>query len=225
MSIRVSYWISAFFLVLWVQGCTSGQHITSSDGICLTCVNNPITGKPINYDPSEYPESTVSANRELSSHAAFRQEAVGLVSRGFSSLPQDNLRLRDRTDYVHRDGIVVGEAIWTSSITALKLKQFFGVKSLEEMRAQGMSQEEIRQALQQKPYRQSRSTYYMGGTFSGAAGPITGVIAVYPYSHEREHSLIGVYVIGYDKAHKSTRKAQAGLYNLVLQAINYNQAN
>ena len=206
-------------------GCASGQHITTSDGTCLTCMNNPFTGKAVNYDPNQHPESAVTASQSVSSHSNFRMEAVETVNRGFKSLPQDNLRFRDRTDFVHTDGIIVGEAIWAPSITALKLKQFFGVKSPEEMRAQGMAQEQIRQALQDKPYRQAGDTYYMGGTFNGAAGPITGVIAVYPNAHERNRSLIGIEVIGYDKAYADTKKAQAGLHNLVLQAINYNKSN
>ena len=34
-------------------GCASGQHITTSDGTCLTCMNNPFTGKAVNYDPNQ----------------------------------------------------------------------------------------------------------------------------------------------------------------------------
>ncbi|MCG8611859.1 MAG: hypothetical protein MI864_15130 [Pseudomonadales bacterium] len=37
-------------LVTFVSGCASNQHVYSSDGKCLSCWNNPITGKPINHD-------------------------------------------------------------------------------------------------------------------------------------------------------------------------------
>ncbi|EIF42802.1 hypothetical protein DOK_12081 [gamma proteobacterium BDW918] len=210
---------------VFLGGCASGQHITTADGTCLTCMNNPITGKPINYDPGTHPGSTITGGQSASNHASFREEAAQMVNRGFSSLPQDNLYFRDRTAYVHADGMVVGNSIWMPSITCLKLKQFFGVRSADEMRAQGMSQEQVRLALQEKPYRQSGDTYYLGGTFNGAAGPITGVIAAYPYTNERGQSLVAVNVIGYDKAYGSTKAAQSSLYNLVLQAINYNKAN
>lgn len=36
--------------IIAVTGCASNKHVYSSDGKCLTCWNNPITGKPINHD-------------------------------------------------------------------------------------------------------------------------------------------------------------------------------
>ncbi|WP_444897096.1 hypothetical protein [Microbulbifer sp. SSSA005] len=42
--------IFSLALVCIVSGCASNQHIYSSDGKCLTCWNNPVTGDPINHD-------------------------------------------------------------------------------------------------------------------------------------------------------------------------------
>lgn len=41
------------FLTALLYGCAVSQHAYSTDGKCLTCVNNPITGKPINYNPEQ----------------------------------------------------------------------------------------------------------------------------------------------------------------------------
>lgn len=49
-----------------LSGC-SGQHLTYGKE-CMTCVDNPMTGEPINYDPTEY--STAVAGRNSSSNAA-----------------------------------------------------------------------------------------------------------------------------------------------------------
>lgn len=37
------------FILLVLTGCAK-NHMYTSDGTCLTCWNNPITGKPINHD-------------------------------------------------------------------------------------------------------------------------------------------------------------------------------
>lgn len=41
-------------LVVTLAGCTTTDHVYSQ-GRCLTCINNPITGEPVNYDPDENP--------------------------------------------------------------------------------------------------------------------------------------------------------------------------
>lgn len=67
--------LSALFgtlaLAVIVSGCASNQHVYSSDGKCLTCWNNPITGNPINHDgqanreqPAEQTQVTESTNTQ-----------------------------------------------------------------------------------------------------------------------------------------------------------------
>lgn len=51
---RWSRLIGAGLLAFAVSGCVTTDHVYSS-GRCLTCVNNPITGEPVNYDPIENP--------------------------------------------------------------------------------------------------------------------------------------------------------------------------
>lgn len=37
-----------------ILGCVSDGHIILPDGACVTCMNNPVTEKPANYDPNEF---------------------------------------------------------------------------------------------------------------------------------------------------------------------------
>ncbi|OBX34884.1 hypothetical protein A8U91_03947 [Halomonas elongata] len=37
-----------------LSGC-AGQGHQYAQGVCITCVNNPLTGEPLNYDPDETP--------------------------------------------------------------------------------------------------------------------------------------------------------------------------
>lgn len=47
-----------------LAGC-AGQDHYYSNGVCVTCFNNPVTGEPINYDPNETPQKVaVSAQSE-----------------------------------------------------------------------------------------------------------------------------------------------------------------
>lgn len=42
--------IGSLTIAFLVSGCATNQHAYSSDGKCITCWNNPLTGKPINHD-------------------------------------------------------------------------------------------------------------------------------------------------------------------------------
>lgn len=207
-----------FTTIAALAGCASGQHVTSTTGKCLTCVNNPITGKPLNYDPTEHPESTVGASQSVSTHAKFREEAAEIVNTGMY-LPTDGVRLSSgKNTYDYRNGLLVGLSVSRPSITAVQMKQYFGFRSHQEMRAQGLSDLEVKAALSEKPFLQKGDTYYMGGTFTGAAGPITAVMAVYP---NKDHTLVAIKVIGYDKAY-NLRSAHSAMHSLYLESVNYN---
>lgn len=56
--------ITAILIAFICAGCANGKHIQTEGGKCLTCWNNPITGKPINHDAetSEPEESEVADN-------------------------------------------------------------------------------------------------------------------------------------------------------------------
>ncbi len=38
-----------------LTACVPGNHVYSAAGACVTCVNNPVTGEPLNYDPESTP--------------------------------------------------------------------------------------------------------------------------------------------------------------------------
>ncbi|WP_269621433.1 hypothetical protein [Zhongshania sp. BJYM1] len=206
-----------------IAGCASGQHIVTSDGTCLTCVNNIITGKPMNYEAEDHPGSTVSASQSNSSHAAFRKEAAALVSKGFPY--EKNPSAGGLTDASFEKGIYTGQSSRKTFETSLALKQAFGILSGQDMKARGMSDMEISTAMQDKPFRQDGDVYYMGGTFNGAAGPITSVIVIYPHFENSRMSHVGMKILGYDKKYGDTRAAANAMHTLVLQALNYNDVN
>ena len=60
---KLSALFGSLALVLIVSGCASNQHVYSSDGKCLTCWNNPITGKPINHDGKANQEQTAQESQ------------------------------------------------------------------------------------------------------------------------------------------------------------------
>lgn len=42
-------------------GCANDQHVYYQ-GKCLSCMNNPITGEPVNYDPATLPEGAMTVS-------------------------------------------------------------------------------------------------------------------------------------------------------------------
>lgn len=60
---KLSALFGSLALVLIVSGCASNQHVYSSDGKCLTCWNNLITGKPINHDGNANQEQTAQESQ------------------------------------------------------------------------------------------------------------------------------------------------------------------
>ena len=37
-------------MLVMLSGCATNKHLYTSDGECITCWNNPITGEPVNHD-------------------------------------------------------------------------------------------------------------------------------------------------------------------------------
>ncbi|WP_103684548.1 hypothetical protein [Zhongshania marina] len=207
-----------------ITGCASGQHIVTSDGTCLTCVNNIITGKPMNYEAEEHPSSSVGASQSNSSHDAFRDQAVLLVNRGFPYEKHPS-GVKSPTDGSFNGGLYIGYSSRKTFETNLALKQAFGIRSGQDMKTQGMADAEITKALREKPYRQEGDVYYMGGTFNGPAGPITSAIVLYPNSDGSSSSYVGMKILGFDKKYGDTRAAANAMHTQVLQALNYNNVD
>ena len=59
---KFSAFVGSMALILFLSGCASGQHVYSSDGKCITCWNNPVTGEAINHEgkatQEQVPEQT-----------------------------------------------------------------------------------------------------------------------------------------------------------------------
>src|SRR5699024_6404997 len=76
---RVLCWMGLGVAAVLVAGCATQEHFYSQ-GRCLTCINNPVTGEPVNYDPKQQPaieKDTVAASSgqevsAISLHGRFR---------------------------------------------------------------------------------------------------------------------------------------------------------
>lgn len=217
-----------------LTGCVNGQHLSTTDGHCLTCINNPLTGKPLNYDPNEHENSGIGNNKgasgsqSLSTHAHFRVQAVKYVFDGidveerpyFEWAPNDPSRVQGT--YL----IMYGHSVRSPLETANLLKQGFNFSSHADLKRQGKSPEQIAAIMKEKPYFEdsSKRIYRMGGTFSTPRGPITAVIIAYGQKNPKAiASFFGVKVIGYDSYFTSTEQAATTLHTQVINALNYNK--
>lgn len=50
--------------LIMMTGCATNKHLYTSDGKCITCWNNPITGKPVNHN-GEVKATTISSGIRL----------------------------------------------------------------------------------------------------------------------------------------------------------------
>ena len=57
---------AAVLSILVISGCATTEHIYSANGQCLTCWNNPITGKPINHNDDLSSEQKLQATQVTS---------------------------------------------------------------------------------------------------------------------------------------------------------------
>ena len=77
--------LAAFILV----GCANDQHVFYQ-GKCLSCMNNPMTGEPVNYDPETLPAGAMDSSRPVAS-------STSGADAGMSTLPgvseRDELRM------------------------------------------------------------------------------------------------------------------------------------
>ncbi|MFG6179678.1 hypothetical protein ACGTN6_20810, partial [Halomonas sp. THAF12] len=80
-----------------LSGCASGEHLYMG-GECVTCVTNPVTGEPINYDPDATPEELRGQTIEESIHGS---NMAGDFEMG-SSLDVDTAYARIKSEFGFR---------------------------------------------------------------------------------------------------------------------------
>lgn len=54
-----------FTLVALLGGCSTGQHMYTSDGKCITCWNNPISGEAINHEGQQSAEDQSTTSHKV----------------------------------------------------------------------------------------------------------------------------------------------------------------
>ena len=61
-----------------LTACVPGNHVYSAAGACVTCVNNPVTGEALNYDPATTPMfKSGSASEARTSVAVSESRSTG----------------------------------------------------------------------------------------------------------------------------------------------------
>jgi len=86
-----------------LAGC-SGNHVTYGNE-CMTCINNPITGEPVNYAPTEYStaistsQSPASGSRSVP-HTLAREQVEIAYAQNVDTV---GMRLKDAFGYMTQD--------------------------------------------------------------------------------------------------------------------------
>lgn len=119
-----------------ITGCSSTNHMYNADGKCLTCWNNPLTGKPINHDGS----SNQQANSDPATATAEARQPI--------------------TFEKHSTQFSVSKDV---DVAFLKIKKEFGFRSEEEVRQEMGSMAGMKlQAEDYRWYAVPHVTYSMG---------------------------------------------------------------
>ena len=97
---RVLCWMGLGVAVTLVAGCATQDHLYSQ-GRCLTCINNPVTGEPVNYDPEQQPaieKDAVAASGDQEVSASSRHGRFSMAS----PLDVDTAYARVRSEFGFR---------------------------------------------------------------------------------------------------------------------------
>lgn len=97
---RVLCWLGLGTAITVAAGCTTQNHLYSQ-GRCLTCINNPVTGEPINYNPEQQPaieDEAVAAERDQRAEAGTRKGRFSMTSQ----LDVDTAYARVRSEFGFR---------------------------------------------------------------------------------------------------------------------------
>lgn len=107
LHIRSAFGCTAFLaLAVSTAGCT-GNHVTYGKE-CMTCINNPITGEPVNYDPTEYStaisstQDPASGTRSVPHTLAREQVEISFAA----NVDTTGMRLKEAFGYLTQDEAV-----------------------------------------------------------------------------------------------------------------------
>lgn len=151
-----------------LSGCAQNQ--VSYAGACMTCMDNPLTGKPLNYDPNEYSNKLMTASASGSGNAQTQ------------SAPQ--VLAKDSLTFPYKGDV---------DSTALRIKQTFGFLSKEEAVAEMGNAGKMMFAGPGYAYRATQGSQYFMKT-QAYSGDLTATIskqgngAVVVMKYEQRHS-------------------------------------
>lgn len=135
---KLSVLFGSLTLVLIVSGCASNQHVYSSDGKCLTCWNNPITGKPINHDGNAKQKQTAQESQTTTTETT--------VVNTITDKPSD-----------HKISFTVPVNV---DVAFLRIKKEFNYYSEQEIRQEWGSMAEAKMQTFAYAYDSTPSVYY-----------------------------------------------------------------
>lgn len=127
--------------IIAVTGCASNKHVYSSDGKCLTCWSNPITGKPINHDGD--------ANQE---HAAQQSQATTAATAQTAGASKNTSKPTQ-----HEVAFTIPVNV---DIAFLKIKKEFKYFTEQEIRQEWGSMAEAKMQTFEYAYDATPSVYY-----------------------------------------------------------------
>lgn len=96
--------IAGSLAIALLSGCATDGHFRSTDGTCWTCVNNPVTGEPINHDGEHKRQREEQGERNTAQTAKLLDPVT-----------------------------INGEAPANVDLVYIKIKREFNIKSREEM--------------------------------------------------------------------------------------------
>jgi len=143
---KISALFGSLVMVLFITGCASGQHVYTSDGMCLTCWNNPLTGEPINHDGTE---NLSRADRE-----ALAQETAA------ANAPETNTSATTASNKMTNEYQVAFSVPVNVDVAFLKIKREFNYYTEQEIRQEWGSMAEMKMQTFAFAYDATPSVYY-----------------------------------------------------------------
>lgn len=196
---KLSALFGSLALVAIVTGCASNQHVYSSDGKCLTCWNNPVTGNPINHEGNTNQEKTAQESQ--------------VAQTTTSETTVVNISVNKPTE--HKIAFTVPVNV---DLAFLKIKKEFNYQTEQEIRQEWGSMADAKMQTFAYAYDATPSVYY----HMRAHRNHDGVMAIIDSQIEKQSDKKSSITITYWLTDKSVNASQFGesLKNRTRRALN-----
>lgn len=124
--------ITAIAVAIICAGCATGKHVYTEDGKCVTCWNNPLTGKPINHD-GEAPEQVASEVAAKDTKTNSQSTTAAAVAPSTPAETSSRVSIDPNTQAATREHQVVFTVPVDVDTAYLKIKREFGYQTDREI--------------------------------------------------------------------------------------------